>query len=368
MAKSLVADYIESLVPYPPGKPIEELEREYGISRAIKLASNENALGPSPKALEAIKAALTNLHRYPDGSGYYLKKGLSKRLGVGAENIVLGNGSNELIELIVRTFVKPGEEVITSEPTFLVYRKMVQAVGSQNKIIPLRADKHDLAGIAKAATAQTRLIFLDNPNNPMGTVVEKDNFEAFLKDLPANLIVVADEAYHDFVTTSTTFSGLDYLHSPHLVITLRTFSKAYGLAGLRIGYGVMKKELSGYINRVRQPFNVNSLAQAGALAALDDDEHLAKTKGMVHTGLEYLRSEVQRLGYRCLETQTNFFLIDTEMDGKVVYEWLLHKGVIVRAMHAYKLPNYIRVTAGTGAENERFLSAFREVMKRHDRP
>ncbi|MEW6326839.1 MAG: histidinol-phosphate transaminase [Thermodesulfobacteriota bacterium] len=367
MIKPLVAEYIQSLVPYPPGKPIEELEREYGVKNSIKLASNENALGPSPKAVEAIKAALGRLHRYPDGSGYYLKKGLGEKLGLSMENIVLGNGSNELIELIVRTFLNPGDEAITSDPTFLVYRKMVQAVGGRNIVVPLKEGSHDLAGIAKAVTARTRLIFLDNPNNPMGTIVAKKAFEQFLKDLPPGVIVVADEAYYDFVTTDSTFCGLDYLDSPYLVITLRTFSKAYGLAGLRIGYGVMKKELSEYINRIRQPFNVNSLAQVGALAALSDEEHLARTKEMVREGLNYLTSEIGRLGYRCLPTQTNFFLIDIKTDGKAVYEKLLRKGVIVRPMHAYKLPGYIRITVGLPAENERFLTAFKEVMGTHGR-
>lgn len=365
MSRPLVADHIQNLTPYPPGKPIEELEREYGISNSIKLASNENALGPSPKAIEAIKAALSRLHRYPDGSGYYLKQGLSKKLGISEDNIVLGNGSNELIELIIRTFVNPGEEVITSEPTFLVYRKMVQAVGSQNIVIPLKEDRHHLMAIARAVTAKTKLIFLDNPNNPMGTVVEKNAFEQLLEALPPQVMVVADEAYYDFITSESTFCGLDYIHFPNPVITLRTFSKAYGLAGLRIGYGVMKKGLAGYINRVRQPFNVNSLAQVGALAALNDDQHLAKTQEMVREGLDYLRTELQTLGYRCLPTQANFFLIDIGTDGKTVYEGLLRKGVIVRPMHAYKLPHYLRVTVGIPAENERFLRAFKEVMKAH---
>lgn len=366
MTKPLACEYIQDLTPYPPGKPIEELEREYGIKNSIKLASNENALGPSAKAVEAIKAALSKLHRYPDGSGYYLKKRLSEKLGVDQDNIVLGNGSNELIELIVRTFINPGEEVITSRPTFLVYRKMAQSVGGQNIVIPLKEGCHDLVGVAQAVTAKTKLIFLDNPNNPMGTVIKKNAFAEFLKNLPPQVIVVADEAYYDFIAASNTFCGLDYLDSPYLVITLRTFSKAYGLAGLRIGYGVMRKELSEYINRVRQPFNVNSLAQVGALAALNDEEHLAKTKEMVGQGLDYLRTEVERLGYRCLHTQTNFFLIDLGTDGKMAYESLLQKGVIVRPMHAYGLPNYVRVTVGIPAENERFLKAFKEVLKTDD--
>lgn len=359
---SFIAEYIKTLIPYPPGKPLEELERQYGITGSIKLASNENALGPSPKAIAAIQAALFKLHRYPDGSGYYLRRRLSEKLGIKSENIVLGNGSNELIELIVRTFLKPGEEAVTSEPTFLVYRKMVQSVGGVNVVSPLRNGIHDLPAMAQMLGPKTRIVFLDNPNNPMGTVIKKGTFEAFLEKLPEGVIVVADEAYYDFVATDDTFCGLDYLDSPSSVITLRTFSKAYGLAGLRIGYGVMKEELSDFINRVRQPFNVNSLAQAGALAALDDEDHLKKTKEMVLNGRNYLRGEIEKLGCRCVDTETNFFLIDTERDGRDVYKKLLHKGVIVRPMNAYNLPNHIRITVGLPAENERFLGAFKEVI------
>ncbi len=363
MTPPRVASFIENLTPYPPGKPIEELEREYGIAGSIKLASNENALGPSPKAVTAIQAALAKIHRYPDGSGHYLKRAISDKLGVRMASIVLGNGSNELIELIIRTFLRPDDDVITSDPTFLVYRKMVQAVGAGNTVLPLRNNKHDLTAMARAITGKTRLVFLDNPNNPMGTVVTKPDFESFLKDIPPDVIVVADEAYYDFITADDTLCGLDYLQSPYSVITLRTFSKAYGLAGLRIGFGVMKEEIADYINRVRQPFNVNSLAQAGALAALEDEDHLTKTKEMVRAGLAYLRSEIEALGYRCLETQTNFFLVDTNRDGRPVYEGLLRKGVIVRPMHSYGLPRYIRITVGLPAENDRFLKAFKEVME-----
>lgn len=359
---SFIAEYIKTLIPYPPGKPLEELERQYGITGSIKLASNENALGPSPKAIAAIQAAIFKLHRYPDGSGYYLRRKLSEKLGIKSESIVLGNGSNELIELIVRTFLKPGEEAVTSEPTFLVYRKMVQSVGGVNVVIPLKNGMHDLPAMAQMVRPKTRIVFLDNPNNPMGTVIKKDAFEAFLKNLPEGVIVVADEAYYDFVVTDDTFCGLDYLDNPSSVITLRTFSKAYGLAGLRIGYGVMKEELSDFINRVRQPFNVNSLAQAGALAALDDADHLKKTKEMVLNGRKYLRAEIEKLGCRCVDTETNFFLIDTERDGRDIYKKLLHKGVIVRPMNAYNLPNHIRITVGLPAENERFLGAFKEVI------
>lgn len=363
MAVLQVAEHIQNLTPYPPGKPIEELEREYGIKGSIKLASNENALGPSPKAVEAVKDALHKIHRYPDGSGYYLKKGLSERLNVKIGNIILGNGSNELIELLIRTFAGPGDEVISSDPTFLVYRKMVQAVGGRNVIVPLEERRHYLPGIGKSISSKTRLIFLDNPNNPMGTVIYRSDFEGFLKDLPRDVIVVADEAYYEFVTTNKTFTGLEYLDSDHAVVTLRTFSKAYGLAGLRVGYGVMQEELSDLVNRVRQPFNVNSLAQVGALAALQDEEHLAGTKEMVRKGLEYLQAEISRMGCECLDTQTNFFLVKVKRGAREIYNSLLKKGVIVRPMNAYQLPDFIRITVGVPSENERLLDTLREVMK-----
>jgi histidinol-phosphate aminotransferase len=358
-----VADNIASLVPYPPGKPIEELEREYGISGSIKLASNENSLGPSPKAVAAIAGALTKLHRYPDGSCFYLGNRLAAKLGVRPEEIVFGNGSNEIIGLLIATFLQPGEEVITSHPTFLVYQMMVQAQGGVNRVVPLKEMSHHFPAILKAITDRTRLIFLDNPNNPTGTAFSAADFEAFLAAVPDYVIVVLDEAYVDFVDADLRLDVHTYLYKKTPVVALRTFSKAYGLAGLRIGYGLMREELAGYLHRLRQPFNVNQLAQIGALAALDDEEHYQQTLTVTTEGMIWLHREIARLGCRPLPSQANFFLVDIGGSGKKLYERMLTKGVIIRPMHAYGYPNYIRITVGLPEENERLVRAMAEALQ-----
>jgi histidinol-phosphate aminotransferase len=357
-----VPDYIVELKPYTPGKPIEELEREYGISGSIKLASNENPIGPSPKALEAIMGALKDLHRYPDGTNYYLTKRLAEKLKVPVNRIVLGNGSNEIIELLVRTFLREGDEVVMPEPSFLMYEIMVQAGGGRPVRVALKERVLDLESMAGSISSRTRMIFVNNPNNPTGTIVSRDDFEGFLQRVPPEVIIVVDEAYIEFVRDRTCPSGLDYLDGDKTVVTLRTFSKAYGLAGLRIGYGVTKKSLADLIHRVRQPFNTNLLAQVGALAALDDDIFLKKTVATVHEGLEFLYREVEKLGLRYFPTQTNFFLIDLERDAKSVFERMLRRGVIVRPMTAYGYPNYIRISAGLPEENRRFVEALRKAL------
>ncbi len=357
-----VAPHIASLVPYPPGKPIEELEREYGISGSIKLASNENPLGPSPRAVAAIAKALANLHRYPDGSCYYLAQRLAAKLGVRPANLVFGNGSNEVIGLLIATFLQPGETVLTSHPTFLVYQKMVQAHGGENTVIPLAGMRHDLDRLAAAVTDRTRLIFLDNPNNPTGTIFSPADFERFLDRIPRSVIVVVDEAYIDFVDPAERLDIRPWLDSDRPVVALRTFSKAYGLAGLRIGYGVMPVALAEYVHRVRQPFNVNQLAQIGALAALEDEEHHARTLDLTRRGMAELAEGVRRLGCEPYPSHTNFFLIDVKRDAKDLYERLLRKGVIVRAMTAYGYPEFIRVTVGLPEENTRFLAALEETL------
>jgi histidinol-phosphate aminotransferase len=358
-----VPDYLTELVPYPPGKPLEELEREYGVKNPIKLASNENPLGPSPKAQAAIQRAISNLHRYPDGSGYYLKARLSALLNLSADRIVLGNGSNELIELLVRVFVRPGDETISSDPSFLVYRKMVQSVGGINMIVPLRDFGHDLPGIARAVTERTRLIFLDNPNNPTGSVFATSEFERFLANLPDWLLVVLDEAYMEFARDPDTPRGRAYLDLDPRVVTLRTFSKAYGLAGIRIGYGMMDSEIAAHLNRIRQPFNVNALAQVGALAALDDLEHLERTLDVTSKGMTYLTEGLLAIGCHILPSQTNFLFVEVGRDAKEVYEAMLRQGVIIRAITAYGFPQHIRITIGLPEENERCLKALGRVLK-----
>ncbi len=357
-----VSDYIAGLKPYVPGKPIEELEREYGISDSIKLASNENPIGPSPKALEAIMDALRNLHRYPDGNNYHLKKRLAEKLKISFDEIVVGNGSNEIIELLVRTVLREGDEVIMPEPSFLMYEIMVQAGGGRPVKVALKERVLDLEGMAEGISPRTRMIFVNNPNNPTGTIVSRDGFEAFLQRVPPGVIVVMDEAYIEFVRDRTCPTGLEYLSDEKTVVTLRTFSKTYGLAGLRIGYGVMKGGLADLMHRVRQPFNTNLLAQVGALAALDDDAFLDKTVSTVHKGLDFLYGEMENLGLQYFPTQTNFFLIDLERDAKSVFENMLRRGVIVRPMMAYGYPNYIRISVGLPEENQRFVEALKQVI------
>jgi len=355
-------DYIRRLKPYTAGKPIEELEREHGIARSIKLASNENPIGPSPKALAAIEGALQNLHRYPDANGHYLRNRLAEKLNVPVNSIVLGNGSNEIIELLVRAFLEKGDEVIVPEPSFLMYEIMVQAGGGEPIKVGLKELVLDLEGMASKISSRTRMVFVNNPNNPTGTIVSKDDFEAFLQQVPPDVIVVVDEAYIEFVRDRACPFGLSYLEGDKIVVTLRTFSKTYGLAGLRIGYGVMKQEMADLVNRVRQPFNTNLLGQVAALAALDDDAFLEETLSTVHQGLDFLYQEVEKLGLPYFPTETNFFLIDVKQDAKGVFERLLRHGVIVRSMAAYGYPEYVRVNAGLPQENQRFIDALKQVV------
>ncbi|MBU0731089.1 MAG: histidinol-phosphate transaminase [Proteobacteria bacterium] len=360
--KIKIAENIQNLIPYPPGKPLEELERELGITGSIKLASNENALGPSPKAVAAISAALQKLHLYPDGSSHYLTQRLAEKLGVRPEQIVFGNGSNEIIGLLLTTFMARGEEVVTSHPTFLVYQKKVQARGGVNKVVPLKDMKHDLDGMLAAVTDKTRVIFLDNPNNPTGTVFTKEEFDGFLRQVPDGIIVVLDEAYVDFVDPAVRLDSRQYLGGDKPFVALRTFSKAYGLAGLRVGYGIMQAEIADYLHRVRQPFNINLLAQIGALAAIDDDDHYQKTIQMTADGMAWLFGELEKLGCRTFHSETNFFLVEVGK-GKDIYERLLKKGVIVRPMDAYGYPDYIRITVGLPVENQRFIKELAVILK-----
>lgn len=359
--KLRVPEHILSIKPYVPGKPIEELEREYGISGSIKLASNENPLGPSPMAVKAIEGAVSGLNRYPDGSGHDLIMSLSRYLGVLPENIILGNGSDEIIGLLTRAFLMPGDEVIIPAPSFLMYEIMAKSAGAKPVNIRLKSLSVDLEGIAGRISEKTRIIFICNPNNPTGTVLSKGNFEEFLSKVPQDVIVVVDEAYIEFVRDENCLKGIDYIDSG-CVVTLRTFSKIYGLAGLRIGYGVMPSEIAGILNRIRPPFNASSLAQIGAIAALNDEAFFKKTVALVHDGLDFMYDALRRMGVRYFTTQANFFLIDVGKKSDDVFESLLKEGVIIRSMRSYGYPEYIRVTVGLPAENERFLNALKKVL------
>jgi histidinol-phosphate aminotransferase len=359
---SLILPHLAQLSPYQAGKPLEELARELGLTDAIKLASNENPLGPSPKALEAIHKNLPSLHRYPDSHAYYLKEDLSRHLGVSPQQLLLGNGSDEVLDLLIRALVPAGGEVLSTDHTFLMYGLLTQGVGGVFRTVPLRDLRVDLWALTRAITSQTRVILLNNPNNPTGTVFWQEDWEEFLAIIPATVTVILDEAYIDFVEDSRVPHGLTYLAEDRPLVGLRTFSKAYGLAGLRIGYGYGPSALMEYVNRLRLPFNVNCLAQVAARAALTDTEFLARTKKLVREGRDFLSMELKRLGLEFVPTQANFILIRLDRPGREVYQDMLHEGIIIRAMDAYGFPDYIRVNVGLPEENYRFIRALRRVL------
>jgi histidinol-phosphate aminotransferase len=361
MIKDLVRKNVLDIKPYEPGKPIEELKRELNISNIIKMASNENPLGPSKKAIKAMQKAVSAVNRYPDGSCYYLKKALAKYLNVSPKDLIVGNGSNEIIELILRTFLNKGEEVIMSEPSFLIYNIASRVAEGSPVIVPLKDFGPDLDGIRDSITASTKLIFIDNPNNPTGRSAGEAEVERFLEKLPDNVIAVFDEAYNEFIERKDFPDTIRYIGRKNIIV-LRTFSKAHGLSGLRIGYGIAEPEIIKYMNRVRQPFNVNSVAQAAAIASLEDTEHIANSKLIISEGKQFLYEELRFMGLNYIESDTNFILIDVGKSGNEVFAEMLKEGVIVRDMNAYKLGNFIRVTIGTMAENQRFVKALKKVL------
>jgi len=357
-----IPEYIQKIQPYKPGKPIEELAREHGIQRAVKLASNENPLGPSPKAIQAITLALSGLHRYPDGRGHELVVKLSERFGITPEHFVLGNGSDDLIGMLTRALLQPGDEVIIPTPSFLMYDINVQSVGAVTVPIPLKSMTIPLEDILFNVTPRTRMIFLCNPNNPTGSIISRKNFESFLNKLSADIVVIVDEAYMEFVRDPDCVESAEYVGSDRPIVTLRTFSKAYGLAGLRIGYGIMPPELAGLVHRIRQPFNASLLAQAGAIGALEDEDFLEKTIRTVHDGLDYLYMEFDKIGIRYFPTHANFFLIDVRQNADWVFEAMLKTGVIVRSMSSYGYPTYIRVNTGLPEENRLLVQSLKQVL------
>jgi histidinol-phosphate aminotransferase len=357
-----VPPYIRTLVPYAPGKPIEEVEREYGIANSIKLASNENPLGPSPKALNAIREKLEQLHLYPDGDCFYLKQALAKKLAVSPEQLIFGNGSNEIIELAAHTFMRAGDEAVMARQAFVVYKLIVQAVGGHAKEVPLRNFTHDLKAIAKTISSKTRMVFLANPNNPTGTIYRREEWEWFLEQVPPEVLIIADEAYFEYVSAPDYPDSLRYHSSGRTLLTLRTFSKLYGLAGLRIGYGIGSKEIVSLMQRVRQPFNINAAAQWGALAALEDREHVERSLELNRHGMEYLTKELSRLGVEFVPSEANFILIRVG-NGEAIFKQLLSRRVIVRPMGAYDFPEYVRVTVGTMAENREFIRGLEKTIK-----
>src|SRR6056297_1510613 len=359
---------IRGLEPYQPGKPVAELEREYGITNIIKLASNENPLGPPPAALEAVSAAVGDLSRYPDANGFELARKLAARHGVPSECITLGNGSNDLLVLLAECFLSPGLEAVYSRHAFAVYPLAVQATGAVHRVAePLPADDaqalgHDLDAMAALVGPQTRLVFVANPNNPTGTWLEADALEAFIAGLPDHVIVVVDEAYFDYVQVPAYPDATQWLaRFPNLVVT-RTFSKAFGLAGLRLGYALSAPGVADLLNRIRQPFNTNSLAQVAALAALDDEAHLARSVAMNASELVRVTESCERLGLAVTPSAGNFVLVDTGAEARPIFEALLREGVIVRPVANYGLPGHLRISIGTPAENDRLATALQKVL------
>lgn len=356
----LVSPSIESLLPYEGGKPVEELARELGITDAIKLASNENPLGPSPKAREAAERLLRDLHRYPDASAYKLRERIAREHNLPLEEIIQGNGSNELLDLAVRTFCTGDHHIVFAEPAFVVYRIAAMAHGVPFTAVPVRDLTHDLEAMARGINARTRLVFVGNPNNPTGTYVNLESMRRFLRAVPPEVIVLVDEAYIEYATASDFPDCMTLRREHERLIVCRTFSKIHGLAGLRVGYAVSTPEIISYMNRVRAPFNVGNLGQAAAIAALDDTQHVKNSRELNTAERERVNARLLGMGLSVAPSQANFLLVELNRNGRATYDALLKKGVIVRPFGS--LPTSIRVTIGKPAENDRFLKALSEVL------
>lgn len=363
--KLTIPDYFSKIKPYVAGKPIEEVQREYGIDDSIKLASNENPLGPSPMAVAAIRQAIENLHRYPDAAGYELTQSIARKYNIDPHSIVLGNGSDDIIALLTAVLLRPGDEVILPQPSFLFYEISIRSSGALPVWVPLKSFRTDLAGMIQKINPKTRMIFLNVPHNPTGAVISKSDFEEFIAATPPQIVIVLDEAYIEFVKDLNCVNSFDYLTIDKPIVGMRTFSKAYGLAGLRVGYGVMPAVLAELLNRVRQPFNVNGLAQVAAIAALNDAQFLQKTVDLVHTELEFVYAALERLEVTYIRSEANFFMVEVS-DGRTaddVFKEFLSQGIIVRSMTSYGYPRHIRVTIGKHDENIRFLEALEAVLR-----
>lgn len=357
---------IEDIPVYIPGKPIEEVQRMLGLKRVLKLASNENPLGPSPKAVRAIKKALKDMNRYPDAASWYLKAKIATTHKTQIDRIICGNGSDEIIILAIKAFVEKGDEVVIAKPTFLIYQVAAGVAGANIKYVPLTKDlKYDLKAMKKAVTDKTKIIFIANPDNPAGSYVTKQELEEFFDGLPGNVIVYLDEAYFELARYMAKDypNGLDYLDRPNLIVA-RSFSKIYGLAGLRVGYGVTSQRIAQYLDKFRDPFNVNCLAQAGAAAAMDDKEFVMKTLKLVKEERQFLYDSLDKMGLKYIKTVTNFMMIDVKRDSKKVFEDMICKGIIIRDMKSWGYETFIRVSVGTRRENQAFIDTLKEVLSK----
>jgi len=356
--------WVAGLGIYEPGRPIEEVARELGFRSAddiIKLASNENALGPSPKAVRAMARAERGMHLYPDGGSFYLRQALSRRLRVDMEEIIVTHGSNEAIELLAHVFLDRGSNIVMADRAFVVYRLVAASARAETIAVPMKKFTHDLDAMLKAITPRTKIVFISNPNNPTGTMVDGRAIDRFMKRVPGHVVVVFDEAYIELLPPSRQPDVLRYVRQGRPVFVLRTFSKTYGLAGLRVGYAIAPREGVALLNRVRQPFNVNAMAQAAATAALGDDAYVLRTRRLVEGGLKQLMRGFTLLGLEYVPSVANFILVRTGA-GRRVFEALQREKVIVRPMDPYGLPEYIRVTVGTRAENAAFLRALGKIL------
>ncbi|WP_236450567.1 histidinol-phosphate transaminase [Stutzerimonas stutzeri] len=356
---------VQKLSPYVPGKPVDELARELKLDPAgiVKLASNENPLGPSPKALAAIQAELSELTRYPDGNGFVLKQRLAQRYSVGVHQVTLGNGSNDILELVARAYLAPGLNAVFSEHAFAVYPIATQAVGAEGRAVAAKNWGHDLDAMADAIDENTRVVFVANPNNPTGTWFDAAALDTFLARVPAHVLVVLDEAYIEYAEGQELPDGLAYLADyPNLLVS-RTFSKAYGLAALRVGYAISSQVIADVLNRVRQPFNVNSLALAAACAALDDVDYLAASRRVNDAGMAQLERGFRQLGLEWIPSRGNFIAVDFARDAAPINQALLREGVIVRPVAGYGMPTFLRVSIGTERENARFLDVLAQVLQ-----
>jgi histidinol-phosphate aminotransferase len=363
-ADELVLPAVAALHPYEPGKPIEEVQRELGIGEPAKLASNENPVGPSPMAVAAIREALADLNRYPDGSSWTLRHKIAARHQVSPERIFLGSGSCEILNLLVYLFLRPGLNAVIAEHSFVIYQLAIAASGGAAKTVPLRPDcVFDLDAMAAAIDEHTRIVFLGNPNNPTGTIYRRAQWRRFLERVPERVVIVADEAYFEFVRDAEYPDSMHDHDDRRMLVTLRTFSKIFGLAGLRVGYSVAREDITRLLNNVRQPFNITSLGQVAVEAGMDDIEHVRRTLEVNARGMEYLEREFRRLGLAFLPSQANFILVEVG-DGRAVYEDLLRQGVIVRPMNGYGFPRHVRVSVGLEAENHRMIAALERTLAR----
>lgn len=359
-----VPPHILEIAPYQAGKPLEELQQELGIDEFILLGANENPLGPPPKAVEAMQQAVLHANRYPDSDSFALKHALAQKYGVSGSQLLIGNGSDEVINLLMHTLLTPDDEIVLSQYSFIVYKLVAQAIGVKQVVVPAKTDyAHDLAAMARAITDKTKLVILDNPNNPTGTIVNQETFDAFMQRVPPHVVVITDEAYDDYVEAEDFPQTLPYLQQDRWIVIMKTFSKIYGLAGLRVGYALAPEALVDAANRIRAPYNVNAIAQAAAAAALSDTDHVRKSRKVNEEGKQYLYKAFTEMGVVYIPTQGNFILIDCQRDAGVIAQNMLQSGVIARPVKGYGLPHHLRISIGAQDQNERLITALRQALR-----